>query len=204
MRHYPIACGQLKKEPVRRKGCETTFQLYEVMECQKCKTLTLCINTMVSPGSGDSYLHKTEYFPPRPVREKPKWIKKLGPQFKSLLQEVYAALDHSLLCVASTGIRTVLDRMMVDVVGDAGDFKTKASKLEKAGHIDSDEKDMLLDVIDAGSASAHRGFKPTKSTVCHMLDIAEALLDRIYIQPAQKTTLRKKAKSVKKVTPKRP
>lgn len=198
-----MAHGQLKKEPVRRKGSETTFQLYEVMECQKCKTLTFCINTMIHPGSGDSYPYKTEYFPPRPVREKPKWLNKLGPQFKKLLQEVYPAIDNSLHCVASTGIRTVLDRMMSDVVGDEGDFRAKASKLEKTGHIDSDEKDMLLDVIDAGSASAHRGFSPNKSTVYHMLDITEAVLERIYIQPTIRITLRKKAKLVKKVTPKR-
>lgn len=161
---------------------------------------------MVHPGVGvgDSYLSKTEYFPPRPIREKPKWHNKLGPQFKNILQEVYLALDNSLLCVASTGIRTIIDRMMVDKVGDIGKFETKASELVTKGYIDSVEKDMLLNVIDAGSASAHRGFNPNKTAVFHMLDITEAILEKIYIQPKMKTSLSKKAGSVKKATPKRP
>ena len=152
---------------------------------------------------GDSYIHKTDFYPPRLTRERPSWLKKIDPQLKKLLEEIYQALDCSLLCIASTGIRTVLDRMIVDKVGDVGSFENKVNTLEEKGIIDSEEKEMLLAVIDAGSASAHRGLNPTKEIITQMTDIMEKVLYRIYIEPKERASLLKKADSIRKQTPPR-
>ena len=203
--HWPISSGQVRKEPVKRKGSEYSYQTYEVMECGDCKSLTLCIDTRIHPGPmiGDSYVRKTDFYPPRLTRERPNWLKKINPQLKKLLEEIYQALDSSLLCVASTGIRTVLDRMILDKVGDVGSFKNKLNALEEKGIVDTEEKEMLFAVIDAGSASVHRGFNPTKTIITKMTDIMERVLYWIYIEPKEKTLLLKKAGSIRKQTPRR-
>jgi hypothetical protein len=201
--HWPRSSGEVRKDPIKRRGTEYVYQTYEVMECGDCKSLTLCINTHIHPGSGDSYIHNTDFYPPRLTRERPKWLKKIDPYLKKLLEEIYQAVDCSLLCVASTGIRTVLDRMILDKVGDVGSFQNKLNSLEEKRIIDAEEKEMLLAVIDAGSASAHRGFNPTKKVIRQMTDIVEKVLYRIYIEPKEKTLLLKKAGSIRKQTPRR-
>jgi hypothetical protein len=203
--HWPISSGQVREKPIKRKGSEYSYQTYEVMECRDCKSLTLCIDTRINPGpmSGDSYIHKTDFYPPRLTRERPNWLKKINPHLKKLLEETYQALDSSLLCVASIGIRTVLDRMILDKVGDVGSFKNKLNALEEKRIVDAEEKEMLLAVIDAGSASVHRGFNPTKKIITQMTDIMEKVLYRIYIEPKEKTLLLKKVGSIRKQTPRR-
>jgi len=93
--------------------------------------------------------------------------------------------------------------MILDKVGDIGPFETKLNTLEGKRIIDAEEKEMLLAVIDAGSASAHRGFDPTKKIITQMTDIMEKVLYRIYIEPKEKTLLLKKAGSIRKQTPRR-
>ena len=199
--HWPMSSGEVRKEPIKGKGNEYSYQTFNVMECRDCKSVTLCIDARIHPGSGDSYIEKTEYYPPRLTRERPSWLRKIDPQLKKLLEEIYQALDCSLFCVASTGIRTVLDRMIVDKIGDVGLFKNKVNTLEEKGIIDLEEKEMLLAVIDAGSASAHRGFNPTQKTIMQMTDIMERGLYRFYIESKEKASLLKKAAAIRKETP---
>lgn len=203
--HWPISSGKVGKELEKRKGVEYSYQTFDVMECHDCKSLTLCIDTRIHPGPmmGDSYIHKTDFYPPRITRERPSWLNRIDPQLKKLLTEIYQALDCSLLCVASTGIRTVLDRMIVEKISDVGSFEKKVKTLEEKGIIDSEEKKMLLAVINAGSASAHRGFNPTKKTIAQMTDITEKVLYRIYIEPKERASLLKKADLLRKQTPPR-
>lgn len=175
------------------------------MKCNECKTLTLCINNKINPGGmiGDSYLESTDYFPPLPARDRPDWLENLGPQISKLIEEVYKSIDYSLLCVASTGIRTVLDRIITDKIGDCGSFENKTEKVVKNGLIDSDEKELLLAVIDTGSASAHRGFDPDESIINSMVDIMEKIIYKICIIPVNKKELKRKADLLREKTPKR-
>ena len=92
---------------------------------------------------------------------------------------------------------------MVDLIGDIGGFKVKARELVTKGIIDDDEHDILLTLIDAGSASQHRSFNPTEDIVKHMMDILEKILYKICIEPQEKQALKEKAEALRKETPKR-
>ncbi len=203
--HWPVTYGKVDKNQINSGGTEYSYQIYELMECKECKTLTLCINNMIHPGPmiGDSYLESTDYYPPLPARDRPNWLENLELEISKLIEEVYQSIDYSLLCVASTGIRTVIDRIITDKIGDCGSFEIKANKLLNDGLIDSDEKELLLALIDSGSASAHRGFVPEKSEIHNMVDIMENIIFKICIIPINKDTLKKKAESLRKKTPKR-
>jgi len=173
--HFPLSHGAIKSLQEKDPSKRNTF---EVMECHDCGNTTYCIHQWHHPGSmiGDPYIKSTEYFPPLSFRQKPKWYSGLNRSFRTILDEVYLALDNRLFILASTGTRTALDLLIVSKVGDVGRFKDKVDLLLKNGIINSQEKDLLLAVIDAGSASAHRNFKPTKKAINDMMEITEHIL----------------------------
>ena len=203
--HWPIANGQVKGSEKKLKRSESSFKTFQVVQCKDCGTTTYCIDTKIHPGPmiGDSYTKNTEYFPPIPLRIKPEWYSYLTENYQAILDEVYMALDNSLFFLSSTGTRTALDQLIIEKIGDIGDFKTKIKKLVANKIIDETESAMLLAVIDAGSASAHRSYRPDNELINHMMDILEAVFYKLVVEPEKKKELKKKAEELRKSTPKR-
>ena len=152
---------------------------------------------------GDSYVQETTYYPALTKRIKPDWYNSLADHYQSVLFEVYSAIDNELFFLASSGTRTALDQLIVEKIGDTGCFDQKVQKLVRENIIDEDEKEMLLAVIDAGSASAHRSYSPELSAIKHMMDILETIFYKLLIEPKKKEELKAKAKELRKLTPKR-
>lgn len=142
---------------------------------------------------GDPEILSTTYYPPLNFRNKPTWYPDLNEKYKLTLDEVYSALDNTLFYLASTGTRTALDTLIVEAVGDSGRFEQKISLLCEKGIIDEDEKDLLIAVIDTGSASAHRGFKPDADDMNDMMKITEHIFYQVCIKPIEKKALLDKA-----------
>ncbi len=204
-RHTSINHGRLDKPHVKLNGQKTRFQSYDLMRCDECLILTLCIHDNINPGSmmGDPYETKTYYYPATPIRTLPPWFRQLKGNLRKLMPEIYQAVNYGLRSIASTGIRTIIDQVIMDKVGDAGNFEQKLNALLDAGILDLEEVEPINTIINAGSASAHRAFVPTTKTIMHMIDIMESMLEKIYIVPRKKADLIKKADVVKKSTPKR-
>ncbi len=174
------------------------------MKCRDCGTMTFLVDHYVGHEmSGDPYVDRTEYFPPLPFRFRPDWIAKLPENYRSILNEIYSALDNSLYRLASAGTRTAIDCLIIDKIGDIGGFKEKVEELVGKGLIDNREQDVLLALIEAGSASAHRSFAPGEDLIKHMMDILEKILFKICIEPMEKQVLEEKAKFLREKTPKR-
>lgn len=204
-KHILIANGQVKGTRKQFQGDSHSFQTFELVQCGDCGSHTYCLDTKMYPGHmmGDIYTESTQYFPPVPFRLKPEWYWQLSEKYREILNEIYSALDNSLFFLASTGTRTVLDQLIVEKIGDVGGFKAKVTELMDRGTIDEDEKEMLLAVIDAGSASAHRNFRPSDDLLKSMMDILEEVLFKLLVAPSRKRKLKEKAKAIKKATPKR-
>lgn len=81
---------------------------------------------------------------------------------------------------------------MTDKVGDLGSFREQLSAVEKGGFISPSNRAFLEVTIDAGSASIHRGFKPSQNDLKLLLDITENLISSIYILPGDVEALSKK------------
>jgi hypothetical protein len=147
--------------------------LWTVSKCLGCEKITLKHIMRASP---DREHDRTFYFPKKPIRDVPSWVMKLPIKYLEILQEVYASINEQLFILSLNGIRTVLDIFIVDKVGDKGTFKDKLKNLVTAGIITSPKAIVLETAIDAGNASAHRGYKPDKETLFKILDIVENLL----------------------------
>ena len=181
-----------------------TRRQFKVVRCELCGAVCLCVLHMIAPGMGDSYLDRIEYFPPLRFRATPDWYASLDPDYRSVLDEVHLALDHGLFNLASTGVRTALDRLLVQEVGDSGTFKSKVTKLVDEKIITEQRKELLLTVIDAGSASAHRGFAPDAELMASIMDIAEHIFYSICVAGDHEKALLEKARQLRDSTPPRP
>ena len=203
--HWPIANGELKGSYKKLERERSSVQTFQVMQCKDCGTTTYCIDTRIHPGymMGDSYIETTDYFPPLPLRTKPAWYGSLSKGYQTILAEVYQAIDNSLFFLSSTGVRTAIDKLIVEKIGDAGGFKDKVDRLVAKKIIDDTDGEMLLALIDAGSASAHRSYKPKPEIINHMMDILEDIFFKLLVEPKKKKELKKKADKLRKSTPKR-
>jgi hypothetical protein len=93
-----------------------------------------------------------------------------------MLHEVYVALERDIRALAAMGIRTLIDQFATRTVGDVGPFTRKLEALEDAGILGMEDRKRLAVVIDAGSAAAHRGLRPTPRALRHMMESVEHLL----------------------------
>lgn len=203
--HWPIANGVVKGSEKKLKREGSSFQAFHVFQCKDCGVTAYCIDTKIHPGPmmGDSWTQSTDYYPPLPLRIKPVWYVYLSDDYQAILNEVYDALDNSLFFLASIGIRTALDKLIVEKIGDAGSFPAKLKKLVTNDIIDKTEIRILLPVIDAGSASAHRSYRPDIKSINDMMDILEAIFYKLVVEPEKKKELGRKADGLRKSTPRR-
>ncbi len=153
-------------------------------------------NTALFDDESGEPSREVSYFPAAVSRRKPDWLGDFFPRvdddIRSLLNEIYVALHEDLRVLAGNGIRTILDMVITKKVGDVGDFPAKLATIERAGLISKSNREFLEVAIDAGSASAHRGFKPSQDNLKLLLDITENLITSIYIMPGEIKSLSKK------------
>ncbi|MHB0974185.1 MAG: DUF4145 domain-containing protein [Thiobacillus sp.] len=116
-------------------------------------------------------------------RQMPDWFDQLPESPRDLLIEIYTALAQDLRALPAMGVRAVIDVVCVTLVGDGGSFENKLNLLKGHGHISDVERAILSAAIDAGSASAHRGYVPSREDLTTLLDIVEHLLQAQYILP---------------------
>jgi hypothetical protein len=94
------------------------------------------------------------------------------------------------------GARTLVDMLILEKVGDVGNFKKKLEALEKAGFVSSRNREVLYAALDVGNAAAHRGHAANESEVHSVMDIVENMLQAVYVFPDE-------AKKLKQSTPRR-
>lgn len=130
-------------------------------------------------------------------RERPDWFTKLPDGLRDLLDETYSAMTLDLRALPAMGARALIDVVAVELVGDTGSFEKKLMLLQDGGHITATSKSILSAAIDVGSASAHRGYVPSRDDLGTLLDIIEHLLQAHYVLP-------RAAEKMRANTPSRP
>jgi hypothetical protein len=109
-----------------------------------------------------------------------------------LLVEVYAAVRGKQYRLATMGIRSVLEQVIIAKVGDHGKFYKNLEQFYDAGYISLMQRDALENSLEAGHAATHRSFSPTEQDLVILLNITEGILAAIYIHPEQSEFLSKR------------
>jgi hypothetical protein len=159
-----------------------------LVRCQGCKELTLRREVWT-----DFDKSQVSYSPERMWHRQPDWLASIetaDPNLFGLLGEVYGAKEGQVRLL-SMGVRAVIDHMMNRILGaDRGGFAQKLREMVSVGHISERQRTTLETVIDAGSASSHRGFKPPKELLEEMFIVMEHIVREHFITAPMLETAR--------------
>jgi hypothetical protein len=125
---------------------------------------------------GDSLFFKSNIF-----EGKPDWYELLDDTKKALILEIDRAISNKLEALPTIGLRTLLETVMVEKIGDARTFHEKVKCFTKEGYVTPKMADALSHVLDAGNASAHRAYFPSKEDLTTCLELVKHLMHGIYI-----------------------
>lgn len=172
---------------------EVTY--YSILECRGCGETYFKSSSTNSedyyhdedPHTGEFDIVSREtnyYWPPVIQRHPPAWASDLRAKDQvlgSLFDDVYTALSNDLAVLAAIGMRTVFDRAseLLEIAPNKT-FQQKLEGLRISDHITQKEVSVLAVLIDAGSAAAHRGWKPKPRQLDAMTTILEAFLHRAF------------------------
>lgn len=151
-------------------------------------------------------------WPAQSKREIPPWFTRSSidtdiPDTEALeasLTELYGALDQDLVVLATIGVRTSFD-IASEILGIKGNFsfRRKLDSLEANGHIAPVDREHLEVLVNAGSASAHRGWRPTVRELDALMTTLEAFIYNTMVAPAKRRAHEAEVAKVKESVPER-
>lgn len=171
-------------------GDRFSIDQYQTLQCNGCGHVTfrlVQIRDDITTEDGTPIEDET-YYPPKKSRPQPPWLNELvweHDQFPLvvMLEEIYSALYAQLNSLVCMGIRTLIDMVMMAKVGDCGSLTNTLFKFRDDGFITEDQRVFIDNTIEAGNAAAHRVHRPELTDLNRLLDIAEGLIETIFIFP---------------------
>lgn len=169
---------------------------HRILRCRGCGTAYYEKTTLFSEdiehryhpitGEHESYIPPVvTYWPSPSRREQPVWLPDIlgvDHDLYKLLSDIYGSLDADLRVPAAIALRTAFDRTSELLgVNPAKTFARKLADLESSGKISADERNTLSILTDAGSAAAHRGWRPSPKELDTMAAIIESFIHRTFI-----------------------
>lgn len=169
---------------------------YETLKCLECDSIMLRHKSWFSedPDPWPSI----SYIPPRIFRPKPDWFAELFAHtgqdkfVKRLLNEIYVAIQNDLPSLAAMGVRSLIEKIMISKSGDQGSFLTNLKKFEELGFVSRIERERVETILEAGHATIHRDFSPNTSDVVTLVDIAEHIVQSVYLHDSRVAALKKR------------
>lgn len=138
------------------------------------------------------------YYPPASARPEPGWFRDLwkstppGAVVEELIKEIYTALHNGSLRLAAIGVRSLLEHMMIEKVGDKGTFGRNVAAFRDAKLITDPQAEFLTTTLEAGHASTHRAWKPTTNQMEILMDLTESVIEAVYVLPGKLAELKAK------------
>jgi hypothetical protein len=107
-----------------------------------------------------------------------------GSNILSIMFEVNDAITNDSNHLAAMGLRAIIESLMIGLNGkDTGSLSGNLSALFDQGHLSVNQKELLGEIIDFGSAVIHRQFKPNNQEIETSANIIEAILMAILAHP---------------------
>jgi Domain of unknown function (DUF4145) len=202
---------------VEQRGGDEDFQWHIDWYIFKCRGCDHVFAQTVSSNSedydnyyeqdgstGTKYNELISYWPPVTKRPHPDWLfeytllqNRNGIGLGSVLEQVYGALNNDLPVLAAIGMRTSFDIAAVQLgVDPAKPFEKKIVELIEKGKIRELDRPMISSLVDAGSASAHRGWTPNQKQLELMIELLENFIEENFIVPERKRQLGIKSKEL--------
>lgn len=166
-------------------------------------------------SSGEQQLIREETiktWPAKFKRERPDWFggNSIATDIEDVwalglaLSELYGALDHDLKMLAAIGVRTSFD-VAAEILGidPSLPFQKKLDGMVDKKLIKESEREHLDVLVDAGGASAHRGWKPSVEDLDVLMDTLESFIYDTFVLPTRKKAAAAKIAKMKAKVPPR-
>lgn len=189
-------------------GCEHEGSYHwsvenETLKCLGCNTVSLRRTIWESPATDENGnpLPSVAHYPPTMFRRQPTWIPDLTVRFffdddktfiTDLMHELYICIQNDCRRSATMAVRALLEQVMIDKVGDQRTFAKNIGKFQSEGYISTIHQKYLETVIDAGHATMHRAYKPSKDDLIALVNIAESVIEAVYINEHRADGLKKR------------
>jgi hypothetical protein len=179
----------------------------ETLKCAGCDTVVLRAAEWCSEDIDERgrIAPTIRFYPPATFRPKPAWLADLYLQltggedhFYHLLSEIYVALQNDQRALAAMGIRALLEQMMIAKVGDNGSFVKNLGEFEAKGFVSRIQRERLEAILEAGHAAIHRGYKPSTEDLVTLVDIAEGIVQTLYLHGSKVDKLKRTIPARKK------
>lgn len=155
------------------------------------------------------HIERKSYWPAFSRRKKPEWMTEQGileiddvRGLNDVLIELYSALENDMVILAGIGIRTAFDvaSELLEIDSEKT-FQEKIDSLVQGGMIGAVDRNRISILVDAGSAVAHRGWRPSSEEISTMMDVLEHFLNVSLIEPRRREKLDEKAKVISASVP---
>jgi hypothetical protein len=165
---------------------------YQVLKCGGCDRVILKHTSWFSEYPEPTIL----YHPPSSLRQEPRWLYDMSGSnveiVRNILKEVYVGVQNDTRMIAAMGVRALIEYVMINAVGDLGSFSGNLAEFMKRGYISPKQRDILKAVLEAGHAAIHRAYQPTYEDLSTCIDIAESVLQTVYVHPNKVAELTKR------------
>ncbi len=192
------------------------YSHHQILQCMGCDYTFFMITNANSEdyirGDHDEIelVEHNVYWPAVASRKYPEWFDSRRipvedpSELEAALVEVYGALNNELRMLAAIGMRTVFDvaSKMLDIDSSLN-FKEKIDELVEKKHIGPSDRARIEAFIDAGSASAHRGWRPRLDELNAMMEILEHFIYHAFVEPSDRRKLNDVAQNIKSLVPPR-
>lgn len=175
--------------------------VYDLFKCCGCESIVLRHKSWhsedVDPETGEPEVY-TRYYPPPTFRKLPRWVSDFfpftepGESISELMHEINVALQNDAPRLATMGIRALLEIVMIDKVGDKGNFSANLRAFRESGYISPKQEEVIKPILEAGHAAMHRAYKPDRKDVVQLMDVTESIIETIYINESKLHTISQK------------
>lgn len=174
--------------------------IYQMLKCRGCDAISFKYVEWFEGNFDEkgNEVPEIHYYPSAIYRPGPKWLNDLDwfdneQRFiQDLLKEIYSSLHNGGRRLATMGIRALIEHIMIKKVGDQGSFVKNLDALGAQGLISVSQEDILNAVLEAGHATIHRSYSPSTEDLHTCMDIAESIVESIYIHPNKASKLKDK------------
>lgn len=161
--------------------------LYHMLQCRGCRGVRLRHMSFMSENDEPD----TYFYPPATARRVPPWIHQISDPLdfsgrhpvEEMLREIYAAVQNGSLWLACIGVRSLIEHMMIEKVGDHGSFAKNMGAFRTAGYVSTVQAAYVEAALEAGHASTHRGWRPTLIELGRLMDITDSIVESVYVLP---------------------
>ena len=191
-------------EEIHRNFSIEGSDIYDLFKCCGCDSVVFrhksWFSEHVDQETGMPEI-STRYYPPPTYRNLPIWINEFclssgsEASISELMHEINVALQNNAPRLATMGVRALLEIVMLDKVGDKRSFSANLEAFQEEGYISKIQKEVIGQILEAGHATIHRGYKPEKEDVVHLMDVTESIIETIYINESRLKSLAEKIPS---------